>query len=408
MNKELDMRKKTVLISGASVAGPALAFWLERYGYAVTVVERAPAPRPGGYAVDFRGASLKVLDRMGLLAAVEARATHMGDMIYVNQYGKKLATSPAGNISGELEILRGDLVEILYDATRARVEYVFDDSITSLSQAASGVDVTFERGAPRRFDLVVGADGLHSNVRGLAFGAEKNFIHELGFYASVATVENHLGLDHTGQLMNSPGKTVGTYSARDNTEAKALFYFASKPLDYDRRDLEAQKQLVSDTFEGEGWETPKLLDGMRKAPDFYFDSVSQIKLDSYSNGRVALVGDAGYCASPLSGMGTSLGIVGAYVLAGELHAAAGDHVKAFHQYDEVMREFVKACQKQGVDGAMWFIPSSRWFAAFRNLNFRMMPYLPWRKVIEEMPFKVGNKVELREYAAPTRQPVVPQ
>src|SRR6201747_2594375 len=149
------MTKKTVLISGASVAGPALAFWLERYGYDVTVIERAPAPRPGGYAVDFRGASLKVLDRMGLLAEVEAKATHMGDTIYVNKDGKKLATSPAANISGELEILRGDLVEILYGATRTRVEYVFDDSIASLHQDAEGVDVTFERGAARRFDLVV-------------------------------------------------------------------------------------------------------------------------------------------------------------------------------------------------------------------------------------------------------------
>jgi 2-polyprenyl-6-methoxyphenol hydroxylase-like FAD-dependent oxidoreductase len=400
------MTKQTVLISGASVAGPALAFWLERYGYAVTVIERASAPRPGGYAVDFRGASLKVLDRMGLLAAVEARATHMGDMVYVNKAGKPVATTGATALSGELEILRGDLVEILYDATRERVEYVFDDSIASLRQDATGVDVGFERGARRRFDLVVGADGLHSNVRALAFGDEKNFIHDLGYYASICTVENHLGLDHTGRLMNSPGKTVGTYSARDNAEAKALFYFASKPLDYDRRDTAAQRQIVAETFEGEGWEVPTLLEGMRKAPDFYFDSVSQIKLDSYSTGRIALVGDAGYCASPLSGMGTSLGIVGAYVLAGELHAAAGNHIQAFGEYDAVMREFVEACQKQGVDGARWFIPSSRWFTAFRNLMFRMMPYLPWRKVIEEMPLKVGNKVDLRDYAGPSRQPAV--
>jgi 2-polyprenyl-6-methoxyphenol hydroxylase-like FAD-dependent oxidoreductase len=400
------MTQQTVLISGASVAGPALAFWLERYGYAVTVVERAPAPRPGGYAVDFRGASLKVLERMGLLAEVEARATHMGDMTYVNKANRTIATSPAGAISGELEILRGDLVDILYDATRTRVEYVFDDSISSVRQDATGVDVTFERGAARRFDLVVGADGLHSNVRALAFGAEKDFVHHLGYYASVATVDNHLGLDHTGRLINSPGKTAGLYSARGNTEAKALFYFASQPLEYDRRDVAVQKQIVTKTFDGEGWEVPTLLAGMRRAPDFYFDSVSQIKLDSYSTGRIALVGDAGYCASPLSGMGTSLGVVGAYVLAGELHAAAGDHVRAFGEYDAVMREFVEACQKQGVDGAKWFIPRSRWFAAFRNLNFRLLPYLPWRKVIEELPLKVGNKVDLRDYAAPTRQPAV--
>jgi 2-polyprenyl-6-methoxyphenol hydroxylase-like FAD-dependent oxidoreductase len=402
----------TVLISGASVAGPALAYWLHRYGFTPTVVERAPAPRPGGYAVDFRGASMKVLDRMGILPEVEARATRMGSMVYVKKSGKPAATTSVEAFSGELEILRGDLVDILYSRTADTTEYLFDDSIASIDQDADGVDVVFDSGLERRFDLVIGADGLHSNVRRLAFGPESSYLHELGYYASVYTVENHLGLDHTGRILNVPGKTVGTSSARDNTEATALFYFASEPLTYNRRDVAAQQQLVAEQFAGIGWEVPRLLEGMRTAPDFYFDSISQIKLDSYSRGRTALVGDAGYCASPLSGMGTSLAIVGAYVLAGELHAAGGDHVRAFAEYDVRMRGFVAACQKQGVDGARWFIPASRWFTAVRNLTFRMLPYLPWRKLIDELPLKVGNSVELATYEGTAegrpRQPAAPR
>ncbi|MGC4937013.1 FAD-dependent monooxygenase [Kribbella sp. DT2] len=392
----------TILISGASVAGPALAYWLQRFGHSVTVIEKAPAPRPGGYAVDFRGASLEVLDRMGLLAAVEARATRMGGMDYVNESGRTVARTSPTAFSGELEILRGDLVEILYDATRDGVEYVFGDSITRLTEDADGVLAEFEHGAPRRFDLVVGADGLHSTVRRLAFGPEQSFRHDLGYAVSVVTVPNHLDLDHTGRLLSLPGKTVGAYSAHENTEAKALFYFATEATEgpaVDRRDTAAQRQLVEDTFAGIGWEVPRLLSELRTADDFYFDSISQIKLDSYSRGRVALVGDAGYCASPLSGMGTSLGIVGAYVPAGELHTAKGDYTRALAAYDELMRPFVAACQKQAVDGARWFIPGSRAFLALRNLTFRLMPYLPWRRLIDELPLKVGNAVELKRYEA---------
>jgi 2-polyprenyl-6-methoxyphenol hydroxylase-like FAD-dependent oxidoreductase len=398
----------TVLISGASVAGPALAYWLDRYGYTTTVVERAPALRPGGYAVDFRGASMKVLDRMGILEAVQAKATNMGDITYVNEQGKRVAGTPPSALSGELEILRGDLVEILYSRTSDTTEYLFGDSIASLSQDSDGVDVVFESGLRRRFDLVIGADGLHSNVRRLAFGPESSHLEELGYYVSVSTVANHLDLDHTGRILNVPGKTVGTYSARGNTEAKALFYFASDPLDYDRRDVGSQKAIIDEQFAGIGWEVPTLLAGMRQAPDFYFDSTSQVKLDSYSRGRVALVGDAGYCASSLSGMGTSLAIVGAYVLAGELHAAGGDHEQAFSAYDVRMKDFVAACQKMAHEGARWFIPGSKWFLKVRNLTLRMMPYLPWRKVVEQVPLKVGNSIQLTTYEGRPSRPAARQ
>jgi 2-polyprenyl-6-methoxyphenol hydroxylase-like FAD-dependent oxidoreductase len=348
--------------------------------------------------VDFRGASLKVLERMGLLEQVQARATAMGEMTYVNEVGKSVAVMKSTVLSGELEVLRGDLVEILYDATRAEVEYLFDDSIAFFTQDDIGVDVTFERGGSRRFDLVIGADGLHSNVRRLAFGPESEYIHDLGYYNSVFTVENHLGLDHTARFVNVPGKTAGTYSARDNTEAKALFYFASDPLTYDRHDVAAQQRILTDAFTGVGWEVPRLLSGISGSPDWYFDSVSQIEMPSYSVGRIALAGDAGYCASPLSGMGTSLAIVGAYVLAGELAAADGNHVRAFAAYEERMRGFVNVCQKQGKDSGRWFIPGSKAFLKIRNLNFKLLPYLPWRKLIDELPLKVGNSIDLADYS----------
>lgn len=388
---------KTVLISGASVAGPALAYWLQRYGYQPTVVERAPAPRDGGYAVDFRGASMTVLERMGILDEVRAQATNMGPMEYVDERGKKLAEVMPEALSGELEILRGDLVKVLYDLTRDRVEYLFDDSITALEQDEDGVTVAFESGGTRRFDLVVGADGLHSNVRALAFGAESAYRKDLGYYATIFTTANHLGLSYKGRFLNTPGRVVGMYPARQNTEAKALLYWESEPVSYDRRDVGQQQQLVADAYADLGWEVPVLLKSLPEAPDFYFDSVSQIVMPSYSTGRVVLVGDAGYCASPLSGMGTSLAVVGAYVLAGELKRAEGNHRDAFAAYDQAMKEFVEACQKQGRAGGKWFVPSTKWFIKFRNLQLRMLPYLPWRKVIEEMPLKVGNVIKLQQY-----------
>ncbi|WP_328646025.1 FAD-dependent monooxygenase [Amycolatopsis sp. NBC_00348] len=392
------MQNRRVLISGASVAGPALAFWLRRYGFTPTVVERAPRLREGGYAVDFRGASLRVLDRMGLLGQVEAAATNMGEVTYVDEDDRPLVVTPPTFQSGELEILRGDLSRILYDATKDDVEYVFGDSITGVTEHGDGVTVTFEHGAPREFDLVVGADGLHSNVRSLVFGDESRYRRDLGYYVSIFTVPNHLGLDHVGRFYNEPNRTIGVYSARDHAEAKALFWFGSEPLAYDHRDVEAQRRIVEETFADAGWEAPALLDGMRQAPDFYFDSASQIKLDTYSTGRVALVGDAAYCAAPLSGMGTSLAVVGAYVLAGELAAAGGDHVTAFTAYHDEMREFVAVCQKLGEGNGKWFVPPTRAWIRLRNLNLRLLPHLPWRKVIEQLPLKAGNAITLKEYA----------
>ncbi|MEV4311874.1 FAD-dependent monooxygenase [Actinocrispum sp. NPDC049592] len=386
-----------ILISGASVAGPALAYWLRRYGFQPTVVERAPAPRPGGYAVDFRGASMDALSRMGILDEVRRAATDMGDMEYVNERGKRIATTPPVVFSGELEVLRGDLVNILYNRTREDVEYIFDDTITSIAEDGHGVKVTFQNAAPRAFDLVIGADGLHSKVRELMFGGEERFIKHLGLYASVFTAGNHLGLDHKGRFYNSPGRTAGMYPARNNTEAKAMFYFASDQLDYGRRDTGRQKQLLRQAFADEGWEIPRLLNEMDRAGDFFFDSVSQIHMDHFTSGRTALVGDAGYCASPMSGMGTSLALVGAYVLAGELKAANGDHRIAFPRYEQEMRPFIESCWKQAEDGQAFFVPRTNRMIKLRNLSYRMLRYPPMRGIFTKMALKAANIIKLKDY-----------
>ncbi len=393
------MQNRDILISGASIAGPALAFWLRRYGFNPTVVERAPALREGGYAVDFRGESMRALERMGLLEAIRGAQTNMGAVWHVNAANKRLASMPAELLSGEVEILRGDLARILYEATRDETEYLFGDAIAAIEEDDAGVRVAFEGGASRRFDLVIGADGLHSGVRALTFGAEAPLTKHLGCYAAIFTVENHLGLDHTGHYYSEPGRVAALYSARNNTEAKASFYFTAPPLDYDYRDGAQQRRILAEHYAGVGWEVPRLLRAMWDAPDFYFDAVSQIHLERWSRGRVALVGDAAYCASPLSGMGTGLAIVGAYILAGELASSSSDQRVAFARYEAAMRPYVAACQKLGADGAARFIPQRPSHVWLAIQLFRLLPYLPWKGLIMNAPLKAANAITLPEYAA---------
>jgi len=394
------MENKNVLISGASVAGPALAFWLHRYGFRATIVERAPAVRPGGYAVDFRGASVRVLERMGLLAQVQAVQTRIGAITIVDRNNKKVASMPDGFTSGELEILRGDLADIFHRATRESTEYIFDDSIAAMEQSSAGVDVLFQSGNRRRFDLVVGADGLHSGVRSLAFGDEANFVRYLGYYVSIFTVPNHLHLDRSGLYYGILGKKVGIFSGGDPREAKASFFFATRPLDFDRRDTEQQKAILRDHFHQEGWEIPQLLEIMSTAPDFYFDSVSQVKMKKWSAGRIVLLGDAAYCTSPLSGMGTGMAVVGAYILAGELTQAGGDYALAFARYESLMRNFVDQCQKIADGGTDWFVPRTPLRLWLSNQMWKILPYTPWKNMMIEVPLKIANSIHLKDYSCP--------
>ncbi|UQS27611.1 FAD-dependent monooxygenase [Amycolatopsis thermalba] len=352
------MTNTKILISGASIAGPALAHWLTRYGYTVTVVERAPAPRPGGQAVDVRGPALDVAERMGILDTLRAHGTGMRGMSVVDADGTEIYRTEDRTVSGgdldspDVEILRDDLARIITEATSGEVEYLFGDSIAALEQDADEVRVVFESGLERTFDLVVGADGLHSNTRRLVFGPTERFIRDLGISMAVCTVPNFLGLDHWQVMHQMPGggmRGAMVMSARGNTEARAYLMFDTpEPVDYDRRDVEGQKEIVARALAGDSWEMPRLVEYARAAADFHLDSAAQIHLDSWSRGRVVLLGDAGYCGSPMSGQGSSMALIGAYVLAGELAAAGGDHRAAFAAYEKELRDYTRANQEMAV------------------------------------------------------------
>jgi 2-polyprenyl-6-methoxyphenol hydroxylase-like FAD-dependent oxidoreductase len=313
-------------------------------------VERATGIRDSGYKVDIRGAALDVVRRMGILDQIRGLRTDVRGGSVVNAAGRRVASMDGdtfgGRVHGDAELLRGDLNRLIFDLTRDRVEYRYGDSITALHDGPDGVRVTFDNGPERTYDLVIGADGVHSQTRALAMPADPAPVRHLGYYISIFSVPNHFDLDRWELTYVGPGRTALVYSTARQDEAKAMFLFASPPLTYDPRDRGAQEYLLTEAYADEGWQVPQLLASMPDAPDFYFDSISQVHLDRWSTGRIALVGDAAYCASPASGQGTSLALVGAYVLAGEL-ATAGAHETAFAGYEQQLRPFVAANQKLG-------------------------------------------------------------
>ncbi|PRY59856.1 FAD-dependent monooxygenase [Glycomyces artemisiae] len=370
-----------VLVSGASIAGPATAYWLHRYGYDVTVVEKSAGVRAGGYPIDVRGTALEAVRRMGILPQLQAAHVDSRRMTFLNADGSAAARvhpqAVVGGVDGrDLEVRRGDLADILYAAVRDDVEFVFGDSIEALTEHDRGVDAVFRSGAQRSFDLVIGADGMHSRTRGLVFGPEERYARYLGYCFSIFTMPNTLGLSHEAILWNTPGRAAALYAVGDGDVVHAMLNFARpEPPQELRRDPEAFTDLVAEVFAGDGWEIPAVLDAMRSATDRFSDTVGQIRMPHWSRGRTALVGDAGYAPSFLTGQGSSLALAGAYMLA-EALATHGDHAKAFAAYEGATRGFVEVNQAQVDKGEAALFPTTAAALERRNERLRALTELP--------------------------------
>ncbi|MEU1295655.1 FAD-dependent monooxygenase [Streptomyces sp. NPDC005840] len=367
--------QRTVLVSGASIAGPALAHWLDHYGFRVTVVEKASAVRGGGYAVDIRGTARDAVDRMGLLDRLRAAHVDTRRLTFVDTEGEVIGVVRPEDLTGgeqgqDLEVRRGDLADALYGAVRDRVEFLFDDSIATLRDDGDRVDVTFVHAGPRTFDLVIGADGLHSHTRGLVLGPEEPYHRYLGYTFAGFTLPNDLGLSHEGVTWNAPGRAAVLYAHEPADRMHGFLTFARETPPFDAfRDPGAQRDLVAATFPERTWHIPRLVEALRSADDLFFDVVSQIHLPTWSRGRVALAGDAAHATSFLSGQGSSVSLVGAYVLAGEL-ATHADHTDAFAAYERIMRPFAERNQALAGPGGTFVAPRTREMLDARNRVLR--------------------------------------
>lgn len=371
----------TVLISGASIAGPALAFWLHKYGFEVTVVEKSAGVRGGGYPIDVRGTAVDVAHRMGILPQLQRAHIDTRRVTFLDADGSRAAVvhpqAVAGGVDGhDLEVPRGTLTNALYTAVRADVEFVFGDSVDTLTELEHGVEVTFRSGTQRSFGLVVGADGVHSLTRTLAFGPEQDYLRYLGYCFSICAMPNTFGLSHEALIWNTPGRAAALYAVGSSNDVHALLTFAhSEPAHEALRDNETQRALISTTFGNDGWEVPAIVNATSGSSDLFFDTVSQIHMPQWSAGRVALVGDAAYAPSFLTGQGSSLALVGAYMLAESL-AAHDDHTTAFTAYERATRQFVELNQSQISTGEAALFPTTAEALHARNHRLRNLTASP--------------------------------
>lgn len=367
--------QQTVLICGAGIAGPTLAFWLARHGFLPTVVERSPRVRSSGNPVDVHGRATAIARHMGILPRLQEAATKAPGLTFVTPSGDRVGPSRLGRPRGDdVEIPRADLASILCDAARDGTEFLFGDSVTAVQAHDAGVDVSFEHAAPRRFDLVVGADGLHSTVRALVFGPEATFVRPLGLYIATLSLGRQAADPGNVLMYNRPGLSLTIHPVRGTAGAAFIFRGPRHPgAEY--RDSEAQRKLVLDAYCRYDWQVPELPDlrgQVEGAGDLYFDAVSQVRLPAWSKGRVALLGDAASCVS-LFGDGSSMAIIGAATLAGALTETPTDPVTALRRYESRHRKLAASRQRSYRLGAAVLVPATHAGLTARNLAARLIP-----------------------------------
>ena len=363
-----------VLISGAGIAGPTLAFWLKAAGFQPTLVERAPALRTGGYVIDFWGLGYDLAERMGLAEDIDRLGYHMRELRIVDDRGARVTgfgTAVFRELTGGRYVTlgRSDLSRLLFEKVGGGTEVMFDDEIVALQEHPDCVRVRFERAGERRFELVIGADGLHSNVRRLAFGPAHRFETHLGYVVAAFEARGYRPRDEDVYVMyGQPGRMLGRFTQHDD-RTLFLFVFAA-----DRGPLPAtpdlQKAMLRQGYAGDRWECPRILDELDRADELYFDRVSQIRMDRWSRGRVALVGDAAFCVSLVAGRGSALAMVSAYVLAGELATAGGRHEEAFGKYEALLRSYIDTKQRGAERFAAAFAPKTPCGLWLRNQVIR--------------------------------------
>ena len=353
------MGRLDVLISGAGIAGCTLAHWLTRNGHAVTVVERSGSLRSSGSPVDVRGPAVDVVERMNIARRLREVSIRLKGMTLLDSGGRRVARVDIAALRSsiapkDMELARGDLARILHEASANGADYVFGDSIKSLAQDELGVDVTFERSRPRRFDFLVGADGLHSIVRRLAFGPDSEFVQHAGLYA--ATVSLPASSDAEGEmfLLNTPGKLAALHPCQGVPLAYFIFWHP-EISEFDDTDLNQHKRILEKTFAGIGWRVPEFLDAVRAARDMYFNSVARVDVAKWARGRIALLGDASSCVS-LFGDGSTLAIAGAYELAKALAESPADPQSAFDRYQAAHAKLVASKQKNLISTASRIVP----------------------------------------------------
>ncbi len=371
------------VINGAGVAGPTLAWWLNRDGHDVTLVDHAPSFRTGGYIIDFWGVGYEVACRMGLEQAIRSRGYQVERVRYVDERGRTSATLSVSTLARQLagrftSLPRGDLAEAIFDDVKDRIDTRFGDTIAAVEQDDARVACRLASGSSIDADLLIGADGLHSKIRELVFGPEATFERDLGYRVAAFQAKGYRPRDEDVYIIHAePGCSISRFAMADDTTLFLLVFTADEASGSRPQSDDAVRRTLHAVYGDVGWEAPAVLEAMQNADDVYFDTVSQIRMPTWSRGRVGLIGDAAACVSLLAGEGTGLAMTEAYVLAGELHEAGGDVPRALRAYERRLKAFLEGKQTSATRTASSFAPKTALGLWIRDrvLNLMRLPFV---------------------------------